>query len=343
MKWTQKDIDFLIKNISTMSTKDIADKIGHTYQATKKKLYELGIKAQEKRGITWNNDEIKLLKKHYPYASKEYLIKLFPNRTYINIRNKAEKIGLKRISQDRYYVNHEAFSEWNEYSAYFLGFILADGHLCYNGDKYLQICVSIRDKDILEKFISYTEYAGSITKGHKEKHNVNISGDYISNVSSTVRVTISNAKIVKDIIDKGVQAGNKTYTAKFPENIPNNMLRHFIRGVIDGDGWVTVSINDYVSLGVVGTESVVTGVRDNYPVDCAMNAVRHKGENYYDCIINGYKVMNILDWMYSDANVFLDRKYNKYIEAKNMYEIKKSKFSAVGETQQGHNPKTSNS
>lgn len=340
MKWTDNDIKFLKNNIASMSLSDIAKAIGHTYNATKVKIHRLGIKVHEEKNISWSDKELALLQEHYQYASKGYLMRLFPQKTYTNIRNKATKLGLKRISQDRYYVDHEAFSQWNEQSAYFLGFILADGHLCYAGDKYIQICVSERDKDILEKFICYTKYEGHILKGQPEKHNINISGQYISNVSSTLRVNISNARIVQDIIKKGVPAGNKTYTATFPY-VPPKYMKDFIRGIIDGDGWITVSKNGYVSIGVVGTQSVVEGVRNNYNMDCSSNKVRQKGEHYWDCIINGYKAMAILDWLYGNATVFLNRKYNKYLEAKTMYD--KKKFSVVEEIRQGHNSKTSNS
>lgn len=116
----------------------------------------------------------------------------------------------------------------------------------------------------------------------------------------------------------------KTYTANFPSHIPKEMKRHFIRGLIDGDGWVSVVKRGYVSLGLVGTENILYGVRDSYPYDCSMNAVRHKGKNFWDLIINGRKAMKILDWLYGDASVYLNRKYDKYLEAKELYELKNS-------------------
>lgn len=322
MKWTIEDINFIKNNISTMTVKEISTHIGHSYCATKAKISRLGIKSQQEKGLLWSEKEISILKENYPYASKEYLLKLFPNRSYTNISNKAKKLSLKRISQDRYYINHNAFRDWNEYSAYFIGFIIADGHICYNGDKYVQICVAERDVDILKKFIDYTEYGGKILKGHKAERNKNISGNYLSNVSSQVRVNVSNAKIVLDLIDKGVIPGNKTYTSTFLNNIPKEYVKHFIRGIIDGDGWITVSQNNYVSIGVVGTESIVNGVKNNLNEDCSTNNVRQKGEHFWDFMVNGYKAMSIIEWLYKDAKVYLDRKYNKYIEAKNLYQTK---------------------
>lgn len=127
-----------------------------------------------------------------------------------------------------------------------------------------------------------------------------------------------------DLFAMGLPMERKTYTANFPSHIPEEMKHHFIRGLVDGDGWVTVAKRGYASIGIVGTKNILYGVRDSYPCDCSMNAVRHKGKNFWDLMINGHKAMNILEWLYGDASVYLNRKYNKYLEAKKLYELKNS-------------------
>jgi hypothetical protein len=342
MKWTAEADQYIKDNIATLGLRGLADHFGVTYDAMKSHTCKMKLKAPRNR---WTKEEDDLLKMHYEYAPKNFLVGLFPNHTWSGVVQHAKSyLGLKRISQDRYNVDYRFFSTWNEKTAYYLGFILADGHVCYNGDKYLQIGISQKDIDLLHKFKKDIKYEGPLLKGGKEKV-ASISGGYISHITAGVRINISNAKIVQDLMSKGIVPGNKTYVSTFPQNVPSHLVKHLIRGIIDGDGWVCATKSGYPSIGVCGTESVVTGVRDNLNIDCSNSQIRHKGTHYWDFMLYGKKAMIVLDWLYKDATVYLDRKYNKYLEAKLAYnkKHKNTTFSAVTETLQGHDLKTSNS
>lgn len=44
----------------------------------------------------WSEEETALFKKYYPITEREQFLKFFPNRTYISIRRKAARLGLRK-------------------------------------------------------------------------------------------------------------------------------------------------------------------------------------------------------------------------------------------------------
>lgn len=325
-KYTVEEEQYIRDHINKITISEIASNLNRGYEATKAHIHRMGLHAGVVKNAPWTAKDDEILRSCFEYETKSQIQAKFPDRTWGAILQHGKKmLGLNRVNQNRYSVDYDFFSEWTEESSYFFGFIMADGHVAHGKENNcIQIAVAERDRDILEKFKQCTNFEGPITKGSEEKHNINISKNYLSNVQKGIRITIANKKMVYDLFDMGLPMERKTYTANFPSHIPKEMKRHFIRGLIDGDGWVSVVKRGYVSLGLVGTENILYGVRDSYPYDCSMNAVRHKGKNFWDLIINGRKAMKILDWLYGDASVYLNRKYDKYLEAKELYELKNS-------------------
>ena len=301
--WTQEKIDFIKENLSTMSVKELAKYFNVSYSAMTSIIHNNGLSAKKAHNISWSKDDDALLKKHFEYAPKNYLMNLFPLRTWTSILQRGNKtLQLRRETQDKFYINYNFFSTWSEYSAYFLGFILTDGHIAYKvpprNCTYLQIELKSSDVDILEKLKKYTEFEGKII------------------YKPTARIQINNTKIVSDLIQLGVPEGNKTYIADFPKNIPNNMIRHCVRGIIDGDGWISFNSDRVFSIGLCGTKNMCEHVKQHLNIDCSKNIVRQKSENCWAFCIKGQKAMQIANWLYNDSNVFLERKYLKYLSAK---------------------------
>lgn len=56
-----------------------------------------------------------------------------------------------------------------------------------------------------------------------------------------VVIQIGQRRITSDLFKLGI-VPNKTYEHIFPENIPENKLRHYIRGVFDGDVFIVILI-----------------------------------------------------------------------------------------------------
>ena len=113
-----------------------------------------------------------------------------------------------------------------EEKAYFLGFIMADGCVINNKEKYrylLTIKIHPKDKEILEKFIEVIKGEMVVTMDKKRE---------------ICQIHISGKKIVSDLERLGC-VENKTKTLVYP-NLPKELERHFLRGYFDGDGCVRV-------------------------------------------------------------------------------------------------------
>ena len=182
--------------------------------------------------------------------------------------------------------------------AYFLGFMITDG--CVYSHRNVTLALTERDKHILETFKKYTgnevkiHTQNKIAKGKKNNECV---------------FNVSCAKWVEDLSKFGV-APRKTSTVDMPK-LDDALMSHLIRGMIDGDGWIT---GGHV-IGFCGNEQCVTSVR-NYLVQRlgVFNVkVGQQGPNLWQAIWGSKKdFKTICDFIYKDKrDLYLIRKYDK--------------------------------
>lgn len=182
--------------------------------------------------------------------------------------------------------------------AYILGFIYADGYI-RKDNLALSVVVHNKDIDILIKI------------KNELKSDVNI--EHIKNKNHN-RINICSRKICNSLAKLGCRNG-KTFKLEFP-NLEEFLIPHFVRGFMDGDGCISVSnkkYGKYISLSFVGTESMINSLKKILKVD---NRITFYRNTYALHIGKEVDVIRILDWIYKDANIFLDRKHRKYIEFK---------------------------
>jgi hypothetical protein len=100
----------------------------------------------------------------------------------------------------------------SEDKAYFLGFFFADGH---NSNKN-EICISVQERDeyILNNFLH-------ILKSNHVIKRKEIGGNNYS------EIRITNKKLSNRLRDIGANS-NKTFNARFPSQINDSLVRHFI-------------------------------------------------------------------------------------------------------------------
>lgn len=118
-----------------------------------------------------------------------------------------------------------------ELQAYLLGFYVADGSFNEKRNTFtIKVTESDREIPELYKYIS-PEARFTIDKPFTM---IGTSGKEI-HVKSAARIDIANKRLGKSIVDFGY-GQRKTYKELHFPNIPNHLLRHFIRGYFDGDG-----------------------------------------------------------------------------------------------------------
>lgn len=189
-----------------------------------------------------------------------------------------------------------------EEKAYWLGFLYADGAIGSKEDK-IELGLAEKDLSQIEKFRSFTMINNKISYRPKTR---------------SYRYSFRSQKCKDDLINKGCLP-KKSLILVFPtENqVPQNLLRHFIRGYFDGDGWFS-NTSECFQLGFIGTEAFIKGLLQRIECDFnknnkILNVHRENGAKKY--IINSYNgVLNFLNYIYKDANIYLNRKYDNYID-----------------------------
>ena len=115
---------------------------------------------------------------------------------------------------------------------------------------------------------------------------------------------------------------NKSLILKFPDEKifkSSDLIRHFIRGYVDGDGTLGVyqhsksNTNLEASLNIVGTKPFLEGVQNYLGIKGFLMQKPNCSENTYRLGYSTKKAENIADILYKDATIYLDRKYNIYI------------------------------
>lgn len=266
----------------------------------------------------FQEEVLKLLKENF--SVREIAKKL--NRSDSSVSSVRTRFGIKNYKQLNYnYCNHTYFDIIDtEEKAYLLGFFIADGYIMSNEYDYrFGIQIQEQDNYILKKYLENIIPNGNIktcNKSTKEIKRVNI---------SSLRWS---SKYMKNIfINKYKILPNKTQDSdfKFPfETIPNYLIRHFVRGFIDGDG--SFEQKDFIfTITLISTsENFLKNLASyicNLDNGIGIKVKKNKGKtiDWFYLRFNFFtnkkeKVTKIYDYLYKDATIFLQRKKDK-IEA----------------------------
>lgn len=195
--------------------------------------------------------------------------------------------------------------------AYTLGMIFADGNnYCVPGKNALTIVLQEEDKDVLERIRQEIEYDAPLHFGNMKKKK--------AVYHNTYRLVICDEYMCNQLLKLGV-VNNKSLKIKFPNYISEDLLPHFIRGYFDGDGSVYYDDKRFkAGTSLCGTYDFVSHVSDILHKMGIKNHIYHPKQ----CGNSDTYVMNttgnkssyaFLTWMYKDADIKMERKYNKYL------------------------------
>ena len=223
-------------------------------------------------------------------------------------RNKLSKefknLGITILPNgQKYNYNTDIFKQIDtEEKAYWLGFLYADGYI---NDRSVELTLQENDYDHLVKF---REFIGDES----------IQITYRESVKA-YRIYIGCKEIAHDLINLGcVQA--KSYILKFPtpEQVPEYLVHHFMRGYFDGDGTITTNHNQ-LSFQVLGTNEfldvyesyLLENINRNKP-NKRYHDRRHSDNTYFIGYFGNKQVKKIFDYLYNDATIYMERKLNKF-------------------------------
>lgn len=200
--------------------------------------------------------------------------------------------------------------------AYVLGLLYADG---YNNETKGEIRLSLNeyDKDILQRISKCIRYSKPLT--FIKCDDKVASNGFISKNMYTL--DIYNRHMSDSLAKYGV-VQNKSLTLTFPSFLEESLYSHFLRGYFDGDGsychryadkygWRDIvtftSTNDFCKKAkeIINQYSLAYG-GGIYDASC------HNGITKVLSFSGRTQVKNLLDWLYQDAFLYIDRKYQLY-------------------------------
>lgn len=195
--------------------------------------------------------------------------------------------------------NTETFKKIDtEEKAYWLGFLYADGYI--NNDKGIELTLKKDDLEHLKKFKSFMQTDNKISFREKQQ---------------AYRICIYSKELAKDLTDLGCFQ-NKSLKLIFPteQQVPNDLINHFMRGYFDGDGCITASQNQ-LRFSVIGTidflkeyeKILLKHLKRNNP-----NKWKQEGQAFSIHFGGNVQVKKIYNFLYKNANIYLERKRNKF-------------------------------
>ena len=238
------------------------------------------------------------------------------------------KRGIQPRGYYKYKINHDIFETIDsEEKAYWLGFIVADGNISKD---MLSISLKWSDLPHLEKFKKFC------ASEHPIRFVETVVGD---KTHQKCRIDIGNKKIVSDLLKLGVTP-RKTFTYQCDLSfLPESLVRHFWRGVFDGDGCIAKTCENKRGRKGIKWQAMLTGnqfVLDKYDrfiksyiktestVKLNSNA---SGKTYYHSVGGIEKIQDYLKVLYRDATIYLDRKYDLYLECLEQKIVRKNRDS----------------
>lgn len=183
-----------------------------------------------------------------------------------------------------------------EHKAYWLGFIFADG--CVNRNQ-LSIEIHEKDKELLEQFKKDLNINSKISIRHRKN-------------TTVCCIRVNSKHLCETLAEYGI-VPNKTKITKHLPKVDNQLLPHFLRGLIDGDGWISIDRSGRYHIGFVSNYSSTCEDFLRY-CNSVLNtelSIKVTNKNPAPCIqIQSQPVVKQLATaLYKDNNICLSRKY----------------------------------
>lgn len=211
----------------------------------------------------------------------------------------------------QYKINDTFFEKIDcEANAYFLGLLYADGELSSSASG-IRLELQAKDIDILEKYSMLIYDFLKIEDDPFKDENGNIIRVY-------KMVNVYSQKMHTDLIKLGC-----TPKKTFPtfDIVPENLIHHFIRGFMDGDGCICITDENSPRVDCTSTNDFLKGLTEYLinKLHITFSKIRlchpERCNNTSGTQTKGFtNVRLLLDYLYLDATFLLNRKKDKYDE-----------------------------
>ena len=293
--------------------------------------------ARNYTNTTWTDEQVQYVKENYLTKSNEQLGKDL-GKTQSSICNKIRRLGL--IRPDKYTYDRNFFHTIdNEEKAYWLGFMCADGYISKTRDESYEVGIELQigDIDHLKKFNKSIK--GNVEIGTRERQLGFKNREENHKFYKQCNIRLYSKQMVDDLYNNGC-VYNKSDKLKLSK-VPDDLFFHYLRGYFDGNGSVlkqTSRKRNCIRFNfTTASYDFVTELREllynkyNITSYIVKEKIRYEdGIQAYRLNVSGlennYRFGKML---YDNAHIYLDRKYNRYIELSEQFDMENriNKFS----------------
>lgn len=252
------------------------------------------------------------------------------------IQNLLKRRGVT-INRDRtqlcrtYKVNHRYFETIDtEEKAYFLGLLYADGNVSSKKD-VITLQLQWRDKPVLDKF----------KKALSSEHKITFVKRKTKNRQDHARFSVHDVTMAKDLIALGC-IPRKSLKLDFPtyEQVPKDLMRHMIRGYVDGDGCVYVRKGKTfgMAVSIMSNDLFCLGVqqflKNEFGIESRLTQPRLNKSTRSLTVDSQKSAFKLMEWLYHEATVYLDRKHQKWQLAQQLWKNRTTRYRHDGRIKQ---------
>lgn len=204
-------------------------------------------------------------------------------------------VVIRKPKRTMYHVDARTFDTINsELSAYWLGFIYADG--CVSKQDALRICIHRKDKQHLEKIKPFLKTKRPLLDVSREGQ-------------PQVLFKVVEHHMAKRLRELGILVDRPSFDLAI-NSVPRELMHHFIRGYFDGDGSTR---KKRVTIRFCGQRDLLEWMKEYFKRELGAECGRKiQAYNHTDkiCLLEFSPCDSrmIRDYMYGDATVWLERK-----------------------------------
>ncbi|MCM3742925.1 hypothetical protein M3193_02105 [Sporosarcina luteola] len=274
-----------------LSCEKIGLKYNVSWQTIRSVLIDNGIKMGPSRSkCKLSNPEI--IKMYYEGISIDNIARKAGVKSQA-IWRRLKKNGVKfpRGSTRKVKVDESFFENWSHEMAYVLGLILTDGNMPKDRNS---ITITQKDRQILNNVAQ----------------SLGMEKDCVTYNGKIHCLSIYSVRICRSLFWLGITP-NKSKTIEFP-NVPKVFMGSFLRGVIDGDGWVDAK--DYRVIITTASKKFAEGLCNAFlDLNLSNARIRIEGRGYYEVrVSNKINIGKLAKIIYKNkGNLYLERKYQR--------------------------------
>lgn len=190
--------------------------------------------------------------------------------------------------------------------AYILGLLYADGCNIRNTNT-IKLELQERDKNILDKINAELDSNRPLKLTLLHEKNLNWQNSY--------KLSITNKHMSETLDNHGLVA-NKSLVLQFPTWLNKNLMPHFIRGYVDGDGYLGLEQNNKL-ISIASSKSFCIDLQSYLLSHYQIKSVMYNKESLHEQIqvlhiMGKDNITKFLNIIYENAELYIERKYDSY-------------------------------